>query len=143
MSWGYKILLVYAVFVTGIMYMVFRSSNQKMDLVTTDYYEKELRYQEKIDEAMRAGTLSEPVRYEVKNNLLVVYFPKDFAGKKISGTVDLYCPADKARDVQKNFLLLDTRFEMLLAKTSKGQFELHITWQVDGVSYYFEKKLFL
>ena len=49
MNWGYKILLVFAVFVAGILFLVYKSSNQKMDLVTTDYYEKELKYQQKID----------------------------------------------------------------------------------------------
>ena len=50
MNWGYKILLVYLIFILGILFMVFKSSTQKTDLVTTDYYAKELKYQEKIDE---------------------------------------------------------------------------------------------
>jgi hypothetical protein len=59
MNWGYKILFVYAIFITGILFMVFKSATQKMDLVTPDYYAKELKYQEKIDESNRVNALSE------------------------------------------------------------------------------------
>ena len=58
MSWGYKILGVYLVFVTGIVFLVIKSSNQKVDLVTKDYYEQELMYQDKINETARASKLT-------------------------------------------------------------------------------------
>ncbi len=143
MSWGYKILLVYGIFVTGILFMVFKSSTQKMDLVTTDYYAKELKYQEKIDESGRTNALSESLRYEVKDNQLQVHFPKDFAGKKITGTAELYCPSNEDRDVTKEFSIKDAALEMTIPPINRGQYELHITWQVEGVSYYYEKKIFL
>ncbi len=143
MSWGYKILLVYGIFVTGILFMVFKSSSQKMDLVTTDYYAKELKYQEKIDEAGRTNALSEPLRYDVKDNRMQIHFPKDFAGKKISGIAELYCPSNEDRDVTKEFAIQDAVLEMVIPAINRGQYELHITWQVEGVSYYFEQKLFL
>ena len=78
MNWGYKILVVYIVFVLAILFMVFKSSMQKTDLVTTDYYAKELKYQQKIDEIKRADALSAPVKYEIKDNELIIVFPKDF-----------------------------------------------------------------
>ncbi len=61
-NWGYKIVLVYSVFVAGILYLVVQSSRQQMDLVTDDYYAQEIRYQEKIDQSKRASALSEPIR---------------------------------------------------------------------------------
>ena len=61
MNWGYKILMVYILFVAGIMVMVFMSSTQNTDLVTTDYYEKELVYQQKIDQISRTSALSAKV----------------------------------------------------------------------------------
>ncbi|WP_462250559.1 FixH family protein [Ferruginibacter sp.] len=141
MNWGYKILFVYGIFIAGILFMVFKSSTQKMDLVTTDYYAKELKYQEKIDEANRVSALSEEIRYQVKDKEIAIYFPKDFLGKKITGIVNLYCPSDAQKDITQNFLLLD---EALTIPTSnKGQFELHINCQANGITYYFEKKIFI
>jgi predicted dehydrogenase len=50
MNWGYKIMLVYLVFISGMLFMAFKSSEQDIELVTEDYYAKELVYQQKIDE---------------------------------------------------------------------------------------------
>ena len=141
MNWGCKILFVYAIFIAGILFMVFKSSTQKMDLVTTDYYAKELKYQEKIDEGNRVGALSEEVRYQIKDKEIAIYFPKDFSGKKITGTANLYCPSDEQKDIAQNFLLLDEA--LIIPTVNKGQFELHINWQVNGITYYFEKKIFI
>jgi len=90
MNWGYKIFIVYGVFVAGILFMVVKSSSQQMDLVTTDYYEKELKYQDKIDEAARTNALSENIRYEIKDQHIILFFPKDFSGKKITGKAGFY-----------------------------------------------------
>lgn len=141
MNWGYKILFVYAIFITGILFMVFKSSTQKMDLVTTDYYAKELKYQEKIDESNRAKALSEELQYQIKDNTIIINFPKDFSAKKITGTVNLYCPSDEVKDITQNFSLQDTA--LIIKTANKGQHELHINWQADGVTYYFEKKIFI
>lgn len=143
MNWGYKILIVYGIFVAGIMFMVFRSANQKMDLVTTDYYAKELKYQDDINATENANALSENIKYEIKDNQVVLYFPKDLFGKTITGNAVLYCPSDEDKDIKKDFSLQDAPLVLQLTAHSKGQFELHITWQAGGVSYYFEQKIFI
>jgi hypothetical protein len=141
MNWGYKIFVVYAIFIAGILFMVFKSATQKIDLVTTDYYAKELKYQEKIDESNRVKALSEALQYQLKDNTITINFPKDFAAKKITGTVNLYCPSNEAKDITQNFSLQDAA--LIIKTANKGQHELHISWQAAGVTYYFEKKIFI
>lgn len=143
MNWGYKILLVYTVFVAGILFMVFRSSSQKFDLVTTDYYAKELKYQDRIDEMNRVSALSAPVKYALQNNTLQIEFPKDFAGKKLTGEAVLYCPSDESRDIKKNFTLQDELLVLPVSSAKNGLYELHLSWQEGGITYYFEKKIFI
>ena len=143
MSWGYKILIVYAAFVVGILFLVFKSSSQKMDLVTTDYYAKELKYQEKIDETNRVNALSASIAYEVKNNELIILFPKDFIGKKLEGEAILYCPSDENKDVKQNFTIQDAPLIVSIPSINKTEYELHLSWQADGMSYYFEKKIII
>jgi len=143
MNWGYKILIVYAVFVGGILFLVVKSSSQKMDLVTTDYYAKELKYQQKIDEINRVNALSARVTCEIKNNELIILFPKDFSGKKIKGEAILYCPSDEDKDATQNFDILDTPLIVYIPSVKINEYELHLSWQVDGMSYYFERKIFI
>jgi hypothetical protein len=143
MNWGYKILFVYAAFIAGILLMVFKSSTQNSDLVTTDYYAKELKYQERIDAEKRTQTLSERVKYEIINCQMLISFPKEFTGKSITGTILLYCPSDKNKDVEQNFSTAAGTFIMPLPVKNKGSHHVQIIWQADGNSYYFENKLTL
>lgn len=143
MNWGYKILIVYGIFIAGIMFMVLKSTTSKMDLVTSDYYGKELKYQDKIDEMNRVKNLSETIKCEVNNNVVTVIFPGDFAEKKITGIVEVYCPADESKDISQHFEVTDSKLTVKLPGSYKGLFECHINWRVEGVSYYFEKKIFL
>jgi len=143
MNWGTKILIVYVAFVLGIVFMVFKSSTQNTDLVTTDYYAKELKYQEKIDEVKRVSDLSAPVEYSIRDSSLIIVFPKDFAGKKLVGEAILYCPSNEKKDIKKGFTVLDGPLQIPILKNSKGLYELHLSWQDGEVTYYFEKKIFL
>lgn len=143
MNWGTKILIVYVAFVVGIVFMVVKSSTQNTDLVTTDYYAKELKYQDKIDEIQRVSALSAPVECTINNNALAILFPKDFAGKKLVGQAVLYCPSDEKKDIKKDFTILDEALELAIPAGIKGLYELHLSWQDGGVTYYFEKKIFI
>jgi hypothetical protein len=143
MNWGYKILIVYALFVVGIMVLVVKSSSEKMDLVTTDYYGKELKFQQQIDQTKRADALSESLQTELKGHRLLVRFPKDFAGKKITGKADLYCPSDENNDRSEDISLQDSVLIMNIPSTDKGLYELHILCSVNGSSYYFEKRIII
>ena len=143
MNWGTKILIVYVVFIAGILLMVFKSSTQKTDLVTTDYYARELKYQEKIDEMNRVSALSAPVEYVIKDNSIIIQFPKDFAGKKLVGEAVLYCPSDENKDIKKSFSVQDETLQLDIPAANNGLYELHLSWQDGEVTYYFEKKIFI
>lgn len=143
MNWGYKILIVYFIFVSGILFLVFKSTSEKTDLVTTDYYAQELKYQQKIDESGRTRALSAAPEVMINGNQLQVHFPKDFVQKKLNGNLLLYCPADKEKDVRQNFSVVNEDIILTIPPANKGLHELQISWQADGIKYYFEKKIFI
>jgi hypothetical protein len=141
MNWGYKILIVYLIFVTGILYMVYRSSAQNQDLVTPDYYEQELAFQDRIDQTVRANALSAPVRYELQPGGISVLFPPELIHKKITAQAWLYCITDKSKDIKKEITTEDGKVFLPIPSGSKGSYELKTTWKVDGKGYYFEYKI--
>lgn len=143
MSWGYKIVLAYSVFVAGILFMVFRSNNQKFDLVTDDYYGKELQFQQQIDAGNHTAALIGKIKCTVGDNVLNVNFPHDFAGKKIEGELRLYYAADKTKDVVKQFSTSDNTATLPLPVTNKGNHRLIINYTADGVAFYHEENIFL
>ncbi|MBK8496783.1 MAG: FixH family protein [Chitinophagaceae bacterium] len=102
MNWGTKILIVYVAFISGVLYMVFKSSSQKSDLVTADYYAKELRYQEKIDEMNRVVDLRAPVEYEIRDRIIYIRFPGILPGKTGWGS-RVVLPLGRKQRFQKEF----------------------------------------
>ncbi len=141
MNWGYKILFVYLAFVAGIAYLVIRSMNEKIDLVTPDYYAQELKHQDIINEKFRAKQLSEPVKASIQNQQLNIELPKEFEGKEVSGNVLLYCTADVNKDHTEAFKVNGRSIVIALPANNKGLHEVHLHWSSNGVSYYWEEKI--
>ena len=143
MNWGYKIMLVYIIFIAGIMFLVFKSSSQKVELVTGNYYEQELKYQQKIDQSERAEALSAPLKYELNGNDLSVVFPSEMIGKKISVHALLYCVADETKDKSYNVTTEDGKLNLAMPENIHGNYELKIDWIAEGISYYSTNKIFI
>jgi hypothetical protein len=142
-NWGYKIVFIYVVFVSGILYLVIQSSRQQMDLVTDDYYAQEIRYQEKIDQSKRAAALSESIHYQLINDGIEIIFPKEFQGKTITGNALLYYPANEQKDVAAVVNTNQGKMLITIPDKRSGMHILKINWEADGVSYYFEESVFL
>src|SRR6187549_3172382 len=118
MHWGRKIVLVFGVFVGGILFLVFKSASQEMDLVTPDYYEKELRYQEVIDASDRTRLLTKPEVCKVVQQSIEIHFPEEMSEQRLKGQVWLYCVADKKRDMRQEF---STDSGLVLLQTHAGK----------------------
>jgi hypothetical protein len=143
MNWGYKIILVYVLFVGGIVFMVVKSSSQKTDLVTADYYDQELKYQHTIDATERANALTAKLQCLVKNDTLNIRFPEEMKSKSVQADIWLYCVADENKDIKKTIETTDGHLQLPLPILNKGVHEVKINWTVAGEHYYFEQKLFL
>jgi len=142
LSWGYIITSGYLVFVAGIVFLVYKASSEKFDLVTKDYYEQELKYQHVIDESANTTKLSAPLNIERSGDQLQIGFPAEMKDKKKTIDFYLYYPADARRDFRKTIETNDNELLQPLPSAMKGQYQLKLSWEVEGVNYYFEKKLF-
>ena len=142
LSWGYRIAFVYVIFVAGIAFLVFKASSQKFDLVTKDYYDQELKYQQVIDQSANTANLSTSLVVEKSAAALSISFPAEMKNKEKIIDFYLYCPADAKRDFRKSMNTNDNAFTQPLPEAMKGKYELKLSWEVDAVRYYFEKKLF-
>lgn len=141
-SWGYKIMFVYIAFVAGIGFLIFKASNQEFDLVTKDYYEQELKYQQVIDQSANASRLSMPLNIEKKEAELKISFPDEMKNKKKLVDFYLYYAADAKRDFRRSFELNENELAQALPVGMKGMYELKLTWETEGVKYYHEQKIY-
>lgn len=142
LSWGHKIMFVYVGFVAGMGVLVFKASSQKFDLVTKDYYEQELKYQQVIDQAANTSRLSAPITIVRNLGDLKISFPDEMKDKKKLVDFYLYYAADAKKDFRRSFELNENEITQALPVGMKGMYELKLTWEANGVKYYFEQKLF-
>ena len=141
MNWGKSIVLVIALFVGGILFMVFKAGTYNTDLVATDYYEQELAYQKVIDAGDRAANLSAEVKVNLVNNGLEILLPQEMQGKAVNASIWLYCVSDKSKDRRKKMQSNDGKLFMELLPENKGAYEIKLDWESEKVTYYFKEKL--
>jgi len=142
MNWGNKILLAFIIFMAGMVYLVYRTTQTNFELVEKDYYKKELNYQQQINSASEANSLSAQVSIIQNQNGLQLQLPPEMKDKKISGKVLFYCAYDKKRD--KEFSLEpDSNLAQLFAAGAvlPGNYTVKISWSDNRKNYYSEKLL--
>jgi len=142
-NWGTKIAIVYLLFVAGILFLVMQSSRQKIDLVTPDYYEQEIKYQERIDQSKRADALTGKLTVDRSGDSLTLRFPEEMAEKTIRGSVWIYYPADESLDVKTSFETRNGQHLLVLPANADrtGMFIVKTGWNCEGIEYYTENIL--
>ena len=135
-------MFVYVTFVAGMGFLVFKASTEEFDLVTKDYYDQELKYQQIIDQSANTSNLSTPVTIEKREGELRISFPDAMKDKKKQVDFYLYYAADAKKDFRKSFELNENELVQALPVGMKGMYEVKLSWEAEGVKYYFEKKLF-
>ncbi len=141
-SWGKKITVLYVGFVLFLLIAVLFSFRQELNMVTDNYYEKELVYQQQIDKENRYAKLSEKPTMFFNNKILTFNFPKSFDYNKVGGKIHLYRPSDYKKDVVLP-LQLDNlnKQEIGLQSIEKGLWRVKLDWYYDNITYYSEYNL--
>lgn len=138
LSWGIKIALLYSGFVVLIVSMVTLAMRQKVDLVSKDYYEQELKFQNKIDMSNRTQALKEPLTWQVKQGALQFNFPSEFKGQKINGEVLFFRPSDASMDKTLSLNTDSVNYDLNTSTLSKGLYKMQVNWKVNNTEYYNE-----
>jgi hypothetical protein len=141
-SWGHKILFVYLAFVVGILFLVFKANNEKFDLVTPNYYEAELKFQNVINDRQHVAELSSPPKIVHSVNSIGIQLPEEFFNKQVKGQVYLYRPSDATKDLNLDFSTNKGFVEITLKENLAGAYAVKLSWEADGKRYYNEQRIF-
>jgi hypothetical protein len=142
MNWGTRITILYCSFVALMLGMVYMSVHQKVDLVSADYYEKELRFQGKIDGLKNTADLPAGFAFEVVANKIILHYPQALPWKRISGEICFYRPSDSQRDEKFKALPDTNNIQTFQLKNPKrGLYKLLCDLEADGKKYYYEESI--
>ncbi|MEN9332424.1 MAG: hypothetical protein RLZZ94_1514 [Bacteroidota bacterium] len=142
MNWGYKIMFVYVLFVVGMLTLVYKCTQQNTELVADNYYDQEVKYQDRYNKMQNAATAT-VVCNPVNDKSLELSFPTEFANRAIKGKLTFYRPDDKQKDFTMNIKNDNGKMLVQSDKLSGGYWRLTIAWSCDGKEYLQEEKLMM
>lgn len=133
MTWGKSIVLVFVGFAIFIGVLVTVCVKQQVNLVSKNYYQEELNYQQQIDELNNAARLeSKPIITVVQKRILI-------SGVQ-QGKLELLRPSDSRFDAS---FVLDSVKTFDLSKYPSGRYNASLRWEMNGKKYLIQEAIIL
>jgi nitrogen fixation protein FixH len=145
-NWGTGIVIAFALFMTFILYFVFKvQSDSKYDneLVVEEYYKHDVHFGDEMVRIQNAHDLAQkPIITNTQEGITIV-FPDVFVPKNIKGIVSLYRPSNKKLDFEVPISLSSST--LLIPKKSLvgGQWDINMEWQYEGKSYLTKETIYI
>ncbi len=139
MDWGKGIVITISTFVLMMVGLVIVCVKQDdIHLVTQNYYEEEIKYQDQIEKMINANSLDYKVLvYDTQLKKVDLHLP---IGAK--GTLHLFRPSDARLDQKITFDVKDMNANAFDLKSLKsGYWKVKLTWSASGVHYFHEEKI--
>lgn len=141
--WGWAIVFAFVLFASGVFYVIWRSSQSSVEMVTPNYYEKEIEFQGVIDQKKNYQSLQGKLVIERAETGLIFHFPSDFKGRPIQGKIHFYRPSNLRMD--RHFELdVDENLQMFIAYENlfAGKYLVKLHWVANDLDYYYEEPWF-
>ncbi|WP_347220113.1 FixH family protein [Chryseobacterium sp.] len=136
-SWGHGVVIALFAFIVFILSMMFLFPNgqKNSEMVTDNYYEEELQYQDVIDAKKRADELQEKPVYTQDTNGIKITFPQNYNADTTVKFV-LNRTDDQNLDIKKSVELDANRSFIIPAQVLKmGNYTLRLSWTKDKTDY--------
>jgi len=140
-TWPVGIGIFYGVFVLLLIIFIIFSGFQSVDLVTKDYYNQELEYQQQIDRIHRTNSLEHKLQWHYKNTEKIIHleFPENIEMETISGKIVFFRPSDAKLDKVLTINPDINRTQKIdVSRLQHGMWRLQIFWKINTNDYYDE-----
>lgn len=131
-------------FVAFISNLVYKSSQVNIELVSENYYEKEIKYQEQIEREKNSLGLEKDIHFIVNRSFLEIVLPENFAPEGISGNIQLFKPDDANLDLSLELRTDPSGRQIINTQALKrGWWEIKINWSYRNTDYYKSEKILI
>ena len=140
--WGFGIVSVFVLFVVFMVGMVVKAHMHDVDLVSDDYYAKEIKFQDHIDEAENGSQFRDSVQLTLSAD--TVTLKMSIPHKIEGGEVAFFNPSDPKKDKEMQLKLDNNQCQYFdRSKFQTGHYKAQLSWQAEGKKYFVEKDLTL
>jgi len=141
-SWGKGIAIVYLIFISSMIVFAIKASKQSYDLVSENYYDEAVRFQDQINATANAVDNKNGIRFnyiKAENSLELLSASK----QDLIGSLYFYKPDKAGDDFTMEFHLTEAKTFIKLGTISKGLWKVKARWQVNNQNCFAETKLFI
>ncbi|MGV3503859.1 MAG: FixH family protein [Adhaeribacter sp.] len=146
-SWWPKLIVAafvgFALFIGN---MVRQAMRTDVDLVSKDYYQKEIAYQDHIDQVAATRRLEAQVRivHAAAAGQLSLDFPAASRPAAGQGQVRFFRPSDAQLDFELPLQLnAEGQQHIPTGRLARGMWRVQVTWSLQGQDYFLEKNISL
>lgn len=137
-TWGHGIVVALLAFMAFILTLIiyFTQTMQNSELITDNYYQEELQYQQVIDAKNRAEKLVQKPQVAIQQDGVKITFPEQLGKVAHHLNFYLYRTDDRNLDIKKEFQLEENQFHTIPANILKtGSYTLKLMWQENEEQY--------
>jgi hypothetical protein len=140
--WPLGICLTFLLFFSGMATVVVIATTHRDSLVSENYYEQELKFQDQINSAARAAQSGASVNYDATAGRIVIALPAAARAQNLSGQIELYRPSAAGLDRQFKLQPDASGRQLLDAKAlPAGPWEVRVAWNAGGQDYFLNEKI--
>jgi|SRR5690606_17558741 len=144
--WPRLIILGYVLFIAYIGNFVRMAMQSDVDLVSKDYYQKEIAYQQHINTVTQTKENNAEIQVTLASaaGQLVVAFPEFYKGQEVAGKVNFFRPSNGKLDFEIPLNLNDERQQFIpVEKLERGLWKVQVSSEVKGKNYFTEQVITL
>jgi len=125
----------FIIFILSMLFL-FPNGQKNSEMVTDNYYEEELKYQDVIDAKKRADELQEKPVYSQDKEGITITFPQDYNNSNTTVKFVMNRTDDQNLDVHKSVQLDSHKSFLIPAQVLKmGNYTLRLSWTKDKTDY--------
>lgn len=142
--WPLGIILTFIVFISGTVGLIVMAATQRVDLISGNYYEQEIKYQSRIDSLSRAQQLgtNASIVYDLALKRILITLPEEHVDVGVTGRVELYRPSMAGLDRQIPLDMKDNNVQSIDAsELQRGLWRVRAIWTVNKTEFALDQKI--
>jgi hypothetical protein len=143
MNFGGKIVILYLSFVALIVGLVVMCFKQDVELVSADYYDQEIKFQDRIEACNNEKQLPKSIQHRVSEDAIILRIDSALLTKDFNGTVILFRPSNSKMDKEYKMEFKDNEQKINSKALAHGAYKLQLSWVSNRKRYFKEEVIFI
>jgi nitrogen fixation protein FixH len=144
-NWGTGLVVFFTVFVSTLVFILYKSRQIENSLVIDNYYDEDIKYQQHFDKVQNTADLPVKVKvdYDSAAKIVVFTFPGN-PPMPTNGKIQLYSPISNKSDKNYEFSADEhLMYKIPVDNITPGKWKWKIDWKQDSKMYYQEEEIII